>query len=227
MKYLFYSLLSFILCFCLSACANIKSNTSASDVSSLITCEIEKLEGVENFSDETIKTLGVLMNSNYENNKNISTRKNKHTSARIYDIVSTLKNEEPSLFKQTFIFDKKNDWLKEISKAEILMFLADKKISLATISDIKPVYENKVITGVNLGGTVISAEEIIKRFDLPSANVYNIEDKKTKVLISGVVDENAVNINPKKLEELSKSGKKSDEILKTLKNDFYLITKNK
>ena len=107
------------------------------------------------------------------------------------------------------------------------MFLADKKISIATMSDIKPIYIDKIISGLSLGGKFISAEEIVSRFDLPSANVYNIEDKKTKILVSGVIDENAVDINPKKLVEMSKTGKKSDEILKTLKNDFYLITKNK
>lgn len=227
MKQILFSILSFILCFLFSGCADIPTSAGASDISSMIAYEIENLEGAENFDEETIKTLGKLMHSNYLNNKNIFNTKNKHTNNNIYNIVKSIETDDLTQYKQTFVFDGKNEWSKEISKGSILMFLADKKISIATMSDIKPIYKDKNISGLSLGGKFISAEEIVSRFDLPSANVYNIEDKKTKILVSGVIDENAVDINPKKLVEMSKTGKKSDEILKTLKNDFYLITKNK
>ena len=227
MKQILFSILSFILCFLFSGCADIPTSAGASDISSMIAYEIENLEGAENFDEETIKTLGKLMHSNYLNNKYIFNTKNKPTNNNIYNIVKSIETDDHTQYKQTFVFGGKNEWSKEISKGSILMFLADKKISIATMSDIKPIYKDKNISGLSLCGKFISAEEIVSRFDLPSANVYNIEDKKTKILVSGVIDENAVDINPKKLVEMSKTGKKSDEILKTLKNDFYLITKNK
>ena len=51
MKQILFSILSFILCFLFSGCADIPTSAGASDISSMIAYEIENLEGAENFDE--------------------------------------------------------------------------------------------------------------------------------------------------------------------------------
>lgn len=226
MKHFILFILSFILCVCVCGCSNKQTVASADDAASYITYEIEQLEGFESFDTETIKTLSGLYQSNYTKNKSLF-KNNGYKNEYIYNIVKEETKNQTTTYDKYFIFNNNNDWSKEISKADILKFLSNKGISLVSVKHSKPVFEQNSVVAIEIGENQISISEIVSAFNLPSANITNIEDKTLSIVVFGQIEENGVSIDPKSVNKMAKSGKNKAEILKSLDNDFYLITKNK
>jgi len=218
----------FFICFLISSCSSKKEESfaNAQDYDSVIAYEIEQLDGSNNFEEETIKSLSLYFRSNLTKTKNIPNK--KHSNNYIYNIVKKSNSENLKIeTDKTFIFENSNNWQKEISKADILKFLLSKNISVTTASNIKPKFENKKITGVIIGEKFISIKDIVDYFNLPSSYIYNIDNKKTSIIIYGHHKEDVVFIDTKNINDMAKNGKKSHEILNSINNNFYLITKNK
>ncbi len=228
MKRILSFLTCLILCLCFLGCSKTKETASAEDVSSMIASEIESLEGSQNFEEETIKTLAEFYRSNYSKDQAYFKMKEKHKNDYIYNIVKK-ESFNPALIKSdnVFVFDEQNEWNKEIGKIDILKFLSKKDVSLVSIKKAEPVFENKKVVGIKIGKKIIGIDEIVEAFDLPSKNVTSMENKKTKIKVFGKFEEAAVKISPETINNMAKSGKNRVEILESLNNDFYLITKNK
>ncbi len=228
MKKILSLIFCFFILFSFCSCSSKKENSfaSAQDYDSIIAYEIEQLDGSNNFEEETIKSLSLYFRSNLNKTKNIQNK--KHTNENIYNIVKRSNSENLKIeTDKIFIFENSNNWQKEISKADILKFLSSKNISVTTITNIKPKYENEKIIGLIIEEKFISVDDIVKYFNLPTSYIYNIDNKRTSILIYGHYKKDVIFIDTKNINDMAKNGKKSHEILNSINNDFYLITKNK
>ena len=63
-----------------------------------------------------------------------------------------LKTENNNLIEISLIESDEYHWQKTIKKSKILEFALKHKINLTNISDIKPVFENEKVKGINIGG---------------------------------------------------------------------------
>ena len=211
-----------------SGCSKTKETASAEDINSMIAYEIENLEGSQNFEEETIKTLAEFYRSNFAKNQTLFKYKERHKNDYIYNIVKK-ESFNPVMIEteNVFVFDGQNEWSKEISKIDILKFLSKKDVSLVSIKKAEPVMENKKVVGIKIGKKTIGIDEIVEAFNLPSKNVTGMENQKTKINILGKFEDLAVKISPETINDMAKSGKNKANILESLNNDFYLITKCK
>lgn len=86
-----------------------------------------------------------------------------------------------------YTFDRQNFcWSKTIAKSSILKFLNKKNISLANISNIKPVYdENNSLKELSFASKNIPFSEIKENFDLNSSFITGLDNNLSSIIISG------------------------------------------
>ena len=195
--------------------------------------EIESLENVNDFSDETIKSLSIisrtnLMNETQKKSNETYNPKNK----KIYELVKQTENQilidENNSQSENFKIEnqKEETWVKEIKKGDILKFLNKNKIKLSSTSNIKPEKDEfGKTTKLNLNGKIVSFEKIMKEFNLPSNNIEYIENNLTNIKIYGKGQKNDQVFNIFEAEKLSKQGFGYEKILKNSQNNFQIITR--
>lgn len=222
MKRIIVCFFSFIIfCFC-AGCSNNSKTASASNLDIAVTEELENIENIESFDDETIKALSVIIRTKKKNKFSTSeySPKNEH----IYNIVKSTTGEvlENTSHNVNFSYKENDVWLVEIKKFEVLKYLSKRNISLSNISSLEPVFgENNNLLGLNIGSKFISYEELDKEFNLPSNKITNIENKTSSIVLTGIYDEYVFNI--KKSLELSKNGNNYKAIINHFYGDFLSI----
>ena len=113
-------------------------------------------------------------------------------------------------------------WQKAIKKSKILEFALKHKINLSNISDIKPVYENEKVKGLEIGGKLFDYQMLITEFGLESNTIEKIETTKTEVIIQGKNKGLFDNFSTYKSEQLSNDNHNYKDILKVFFNDFKI-----
>lgn len=222
MKRIIVCFFSFIIfCFC-AGCSNSSKTASASSLDIAVTEELEQIENIESFDDETIKALSVIIRTKKKNNFSTSeySPKNEH----IYNIVKSTTGEvlENNSSNVNFSYEENDEWSVEIKKFEVLKYLSKSNISLSNISSLEPVFdENNNLLGLNIGSKFISYEELEKEFNLPSNKITNIENKSSSIVLTGTYDKSVFNI--KKSLELSKNGNNYKAIINHFYGDFLSI----
>lgn len=215
----------FIFCFLpfFCCCSNTKTEASASSQEDLLVLkELEQIENIYSFDDETVKALSIVIRTNNKNsNKSIEeySPKNEH----IYNIVKstsgkilTFKNKPPVLN-----YNKNDDWVVSIKKFDILKFMSSKNISLSNISEIEPRFDsNGLFLGLFVAEKFLSYEELKTEFKLPSNNIKNIKNEMSSVEIFGNGYEN--NFDIEKADKLSKNGYNYESIINYFYEDFEL-----
>lgn len=240
MKKLFLFLCLICICFC--GCSKntskeiiAETQVSKIDIDKIVAGEISNLENVNEIDDETIKALSVVVRTNLQNENlnNYEFTENK-INENIYNLVSetsgktiSLLNEEiNSKIKIDYEPQEKQEWSKEIKKADILKFLKNNKISLTSISNIKPENnETGKTTGLNMNGKFIPIETLISEFDLPSNEITHIENKLMSVKVYGKGDQKDMVFNISEAKKLAENGYSYDKILKNQNNGFKIIIK--
>lgn len=224
MKRLFCFIFSFIFLF-LIGCSNKKEEQAAAfDLDLAVAEEIESIDNINSFDDETIKALAIVVRTKKKTLKETSAYIPKNE--RIYNIVKEtndgfLKDGNKTADVNFEIFET---WEKQIKKYDILKYLSNKGISLANLSDIEKITdENGNLIALVVGGKTISFEELKKEFKIPTNNVTDLKINKSDVVLTGKFNENDFNLT--KAEKLSKQGKKHSEILKFFYKDFSLSEK--
>lgn len=227
-------------CFMFSGCSK---NTSSSitadnqadafDIDFLVAKEIEEIDGCENFSDETIKSLSIITRTNLINENNLKTEettppKNEHILNLVKETENQILDSENQTQKNKIEITTKEEesWVKEIKKVDILKFLTKNKINLTSTKNISPEKDEFGKTkNLNLNGKIVSFEKIKKEFDLPSNNIEYIENNKTNIKIHGKGSSDSMIFNIQEAENLSKMGFGYEKILKNSQNNFQIITR--
>lgn len=168
-------------------------------------------------SDETLKALLVIYQTNIKNGFISINNEYSKPSSRIIELSNQVKNEYLSNKECIFVESKEPQfvlWTKDILKTDILKFLINKNISISSISNIKhQTNENGETESLSIGGKIIPFEEIKKQFNLKSNKINNIQINGNTVTITGK-EENQKNIfNIKTAETQSKSGFSYKELL--------------
>ena len=226
----------FVLCFvCLglfflcSCSFKPKSNTSGDTLETKVACCLEKIEGVENYDDEILKTLSVIIRTNIING-NEGEDSSAPSSQKFLDIASSTKGEVLTLSKEQKInlcyVPEDYTWKKEIKKSDLLSFLNKNNISLANIKNIEPVFdENKNFIELVVGGKHIGYEFLKKEFGLESSKITKIEKENNTIIIFGEgKDLDKLSFDICKAESLASSGKTYRQLLKHFFEAYDLKT---
>lgn len=195
----FVVILCAVLSFC--ACKEQKQNQSkAVDINLATAAEIESIDGFENFDDETVKSLALVIRSNFENfgssgvsdsvkSKEPSIKNNEQMHKKIYSLVllSESENNEPLKSKTIInITDNSSDFSQEIKKVDVLKFIAKNNISLSNISSIEPKFNDKnELEYLSVGGKKISYKDLKKEFGLNSNKIKSVDSTKNSLIICG------------------------------------------
>ena len=190
----------------LSACKTFNNSFSNED---FIISEIAKIENIENFSDETIKTIAVIfMNSNQTQNINKS---NLIKNNRIKNLVNKVKSKK---LNKIITLNFSNDtWSEKISKVEILEFLKSKNIEPANLNNFELLNENNFTKKIILSSHNINFLDFAKYFNLKSNYNIIITIDKQYLNISGYGNSFDFDCDIQTIEELSKTGLTYNEIL--------------
>ena len=193
-----------------SACKTFsKSNYSFNDY---ISDEISKIENIKNYSDETIKTLSIIYRTNLNNNYD---SKNINSDPYIKKLVESTNNK--TLKNKITLNINSNNWTEKINKSFILEFFNQNNFSLANISDIKIINDkNNNAQKISIAQRSLDFEKFKNHFNLPSNNNIKITTNDSFFIISGYGKGFNFDIDILKIENLSKKGLTSDEILESL-----------
>ena len=216
MKQIFYIFVCFL--FLIFAGCSKQEQAVASSIDSQVAAEIEQIENIESFDDETIKSLAVIVRTKIKNENKTIKAEYTPKNTRIYNIVKETANETIEKDKNKkridYVLDSQKEWTKEIKKSEILKFLKTKNISLSNISNISPQYlSDGSFDHLLIGGKKITYSELSNNFDLPSNKVINIKNNISSITIIGE-EKNQDVFNIKNAENLAKTGMNYKEILR-------------
>ena len=195
-----------------------------------IASEIENMENSSLFNNETIKALAVVIRTNLEM-ENVDTSHNEYSlkNEHIYNIVKETSNEIISFNednnKQLYIEQENDDWVLEIKKFDILKFFKENNISLSSISNITLEKDDDGKTkNINLNGKIISFYDLAVYFNIPSNNIYKIENKISSIKLYGKGKGFYKLFNINESQKMANEGKNYEKILKNHYNNFQIIT---
>ncbi|MBQ4541770.1 MAG: hypothetical protein IJA23_02840 [Clostridia bacterium] len=235
----------FIFClslFFLSGCSKKETNNQEaqnqaylSSVDKIISNEISSFDNSESFDEETIKTLSVILRTNFENNlsnkKELTKNNNDILNNDIYNIVretsgEVLEDEEEPL-TELYIEDdktKNQEWCVLVKKSKILEMLKKNNISLSNLSNFEVVtneegYTEKII----IAGKEFDFYYLMKAFNLPSNKNISIVNNLTSIKITGIGIGKNENFNLETIKTLSNQGYDYKSIIKSKKNSFKII----
>lgn len=205
------------------ACSKTSSNTVSNyDINKSVAAELESID--KNYSEETLKALSIILRTNFStNNKQI----NKQPSQKYLNIANktsnkVLKNENNNLIEISLDDNEEYSWAKTIKKSKLLEFALKNKISLTSLSNIKPVIQDGKVKSLNIGNKQFDYEILAKEFGLESNVIENIEDNKKEIVIKGKNKGFYSHFDTKKSEQLSNNNQTYEQILKTFFNDLKI-----
>lgn len=192
---------------CIGGCKTF--NTKELSKNEIIAAEISKIENIDSYSDETIKTLSIIYRTSFDDIKNNSF---SNINERVLYLTNETKNEllEKPLTINTF----SNEWSEVISKSEILEFFKTKQEYLSNISNIEIIEdENNNASILKIASKEIDFIEFSKYFNLSSNKNINIENKNSFIKINGYGKGFNFEVDIDFIENLSKLGYNHSEIL--------------
>ncbi len=200
-----------------------KKSPLKEDLNKIVAIKLEEID--KNYSDETLKALSVILRTNHIiNNEEVVVN---NPNPKYLEIAKNTNNEvikdkNNNLIEISLIESDEYHWQKTIKKSKILEFALKHKINLTNISDIKPVFENEKVKGINIGGKFFDYQMLITEFGLESNTIENIETTKTEVIIKGKNKGDFDNFSTHKSEQLSNDNYNYKDILKTFFNDLKI-----
>ena len=104
----------FALCFFVVFCCGCKSNetASASALDLIVTQELEQIENIDTFDDETIKALSVVIRTKHKNLETKPKENYKPKNQKILKLVKMSKNDVLKNEHQTPTFEESKTWKK-------------------------------------------------------------------------------------------------------------------
>lgn len=185
----------------------------------------QKLEKIDNnYSDETLKAMSVIIRTNMIvdnetlNNKTKPSEKYKNlTNTTSY---KTLKDKNNNLIKTSFENSPDYTWQKNIKKSDVLEFALKNNISLTNISNVEPVFENDKIKALKIGNKTFDYSELASQFGLESNNIEKITTNKTEIIVKGKNKGFVNSFDIKTSEQLSNNNHNYLEILNHFFDDF-------
>lgn len=235
------------LVFSFSGCSE-KEKIVESSVEAMTLCELEQIDGIENFSDETIKALSVIIRTNNKNDNETNFAyipNNKRIEKLVEETngkILVQKNNEDlnenniaspifigTLNENNQIKNNKLDyinsegsktWSVVIKKSAILNYLKKNNISLSNISDIKTNNDNDgKLLSISIGNKEIPYSSLKENFGIKSNKILKIENNLTNIVIYGEYDES---FDIYKAENLSSQGNTYDKILNVLVKNYEI-----
>lgn len=201
-----------------------QKNICNDNINNLVAIELEKIDN--NYSDETLKALSVIVRTNLIiNNVNAE---NKLASEKYQNIANLTKNETLKNNNNNYIEisinqnEEEYHWQKNLKKSKILEFALKNKINLTNISDIDPIIENDKVVGLNIANKYFDYNILAKEFGLESNVIENIENNKSEIIIKGKNKGFYDSFNIKKSEQLSNNNYNYKDILNSFFNDLKI-----
>lgn len=202
-------------------CGKLEKQESV-NVDDFVAQELEKIDN--NYSDETLKAMSVIIRTNMIvdnetlNNKTKPSEKYRNlTKATSYKI---LKDKNNNLIKTSFENSPDYTWQKNIKKSDVLEFALKNNISLTNISNVEPVFENDKIKALKIGNKTFDYSELASQFGLESNNIEKITTNKTEIIVKGKNKGFVNSFDIKTSEQLSNNNHNYLEILNHFFDDF-------
>jgi len=217
-----FSLLLFV------ACKNNETSNAAS-VDKQVCYELQQIENIDTFSEETIKAMSVVIRTNLENEKNTKNVNFENFNDKLYKIVKSTSNKklkQKSTNKKLILKNNSDKtWQRKINKTDILSYMLSKGINLANISSIETKYNNQnKLESITVAEKEILYSELKEIFNLPTDIVTDVKIEQSYIIILGEYNEEDLNIfNLEKAEELSKKGLNYEKIIKKTINNYEKI----
>ena len=222
MKNLFLMVLCLFL-FGFVACSNTHTKpVSINELNKQIAIELENLDN--NYSEETLKALSVVLRNNLTITKNYSTENPTDKYLKIAESTNkkVLKNKNNNLVEISLENNNEYSWQKTIKKSKLLEFAFNNKINLTNLSNIEPIIENEKVTGINIGNKYFDYELLAKEFGLESNIIENIEDNKKEIIIKGKNKGFCSHFDINKSEQLSNNNHNYEQILNLIFSDLKI-----
>lgn len=185
MKKYFFVLLSFVF-LSFVACKNIPKQENLSDLEIQVASELMLKD--ENYSNETLKAISVVLRTNIlvNGSKTYNFKADeKYTKIANQTKNQILKNKQNNLVEISFENNENYKWQKSIKKSDLLEFALKNNISLTNLSKINPIFENNKVLGLEIGNKYFDYENLAKEFKLESNMIENITQNKNEIIISG------------------------------------------
>lgn len=226
MKKLF--IFSICVIFCLFVgCGKLNKTSSPSLIETTVAAELEKLDN--NYSDETLKALSVIIRTNLHINNKLENQIN-NPSEKYSKIASSTKNkvlkkDDGTLVELSLENSDNYKWQKSIKKSKLLEFALKNGISLTNIKNISPELKNDKVVGLKVGNKYFDYQTLANEFDLESNIIENITESKSEIFITGKQKGFFGSFDFKTAEKLSNNNQDFVSILKyffeDLKIDFF------
>ena len=219
----FLILLFSLTCLSFISCGTLNSAKNQQNIDYVIASNLQSMDN--NFSDETLKALSVVLRNNIIVKQSYSSS-TKPNDKYLKIVKSTknkmLKDKNNDIIEITFNDTNSYEWQKNIKKSEILEFALKNNLSLSSLSDIKPVIEDEKVIGLNIGKKYFDYSTLAKHFNLNSNNIKDIQSNKSEVIIKGHGNGFYNHFDILKSEELSNNNHNFEEILEYFFNDLTL-----
>ena len=205
------------------ACSNTHTKPiSINELNKQIAIELENLDN--NYSDETLKALSVVLRTNLTINKKQSSKTPTEKYLKIAESTNkkVLKNKNDNLVEISLENNNKYSWQKTIKKSKLLEFAFNNKINLTNLSKIEPILENEKVIGLNIGNKYFEYNLLAKEFGLESNIIENIEDNKKEIIISGKNKGFYSHFDIIKSEQLSNNNYNYEQILNLIFSDLKI-----
>jgi len=185
-----------------------------------VAAEISKIENIESYSDETIKTLSIIYRTNlkYKDDLNLS---------KINDKILSLTKETNNLIlsKQISINTNPKIWTEIINKSHILEFCKQNNINLANISDIQIIEDkNHNATTLNIASKEINFDKFALYFKIPSNKNISIENNTSFIKITGYGNQHNFEFDISYIEELAAKNYNYNKIFDIFGYDLIVST---
>ena len=219
-----FSIIVVLLIFLTSGCSKTTNVSNATNLEDVVAYELEQIDNTQNFDDETLKSLSVIIRTNTILNNDFQD-KNYTPSQRYKDIVNETKNQTLKINGNAEFIDistQDYEWKKSIKKDKLLEFAYLNNISLSNLSNIEPIYKEEKIEKINIAGNSFDYKNLAENFDLESNDITNIETTNKEVVIYGKNKGFYNKFDYNESKNLSKQGKNYKEILNKLYPNFEI-----
>ena len=219
-----FSIIVVLLIFLTSGCSKTTNVSNATNLEDVVAYELEQIDNTQNFDDETLKSLSVIIRTNTILNNDFQD-KNYTPSQRYKDIVNETKNQTLKINGNAEFIDistQNYEWKKSIKKDKLLEFAYLNNISLSNLSNIEPIYKEDKIEKINIAGNSFDYKNLAENFDLESNDITNIETTNKEVVIYGKNKGFYNKFDYNESKNLSKQGKNYKEILNNLYPNFEI-----
>lgn len=221
-------IVSFILSLSIISCGNAKQNFSDEKIEKAVALKLQEIDN--NYSDETLKALSIILRGNFsfENQINIQNinQNSKYENIAKQTKNCVLKNNNGSIIKISLNLQKDYRWLKIIKKNELLEFALKNNINLANLSDIQIEKENDKVLGIKIANKYFDYANLSEEFNLESNLIEDISQTKSEIIIKGKNKGFYDNFDIYKSEELSNNNYNFEQILKYFFNNLKISKKS-